>query len=174
MESIDLYDNKRNKLNKNFIRESGEPQNGEYKQGIHLWVMNSKREFLIEKRSNTMKNNPGKWAFIGGVPISGETSLEGALREAREELGIKLDIQKVELIISFKREHDFVDVWLAQSNVDLKDIVMQETEVSDVKWVSLEKLEELISKGDFVPSINLYYDLFIKLLYKCHFVENQI
>lgn len=168
METLDLYDQKKEKINKTFIRENGNPENGEYKQSVHIWIMNKNGEFLIEKRSDNMKKNPGKWAFVGGVPVAGESSVEGAVREVREEVGINLDIKEVELIISFKREHDFVDVWLAHDDTELKNIVMQETEVSKVKWVSLEQIDELISNQEFVPSINLYYELFIKLLYKCY------
>ena len=44
---------------------------------------------------------------------------------------------------------------------------MQESEVSESKWVNLVELDEIIRNGEFVPAINLYYDLFKKLLEKC-------
>ena len=36
MEIIDLYNGKREKLNKTFIREEGEPEEGEYKLSVHV------------------------------------------------------------------------------------------------------------------------------------------
>ena len=167
MEILDLYDNKKNKMGKTLIRESGEPLDGEFKLSIHLWIINSNGEFLIQKRSASRKANPNKWAFTGGAVDSGEESYQGAIREAKEEMGINLDSNDVEFLLGFKREHDFVDVFIAKSDTDIKDVKMQESEVSESKWVNLVELDEIIRNGEFVPAINLYYDLFKKLLEKC-------
>ena len=120
MEVLDLYDNKKNKMGKTLIRESGEPLDGEFKLSIHLWIINSNGEFLIQKRSASRKANPNKWAFTGGAVDSGEESYQGAIREAKEEMGINLDSNDVEFLLGFKREHDFVDVFIAKSNTDIK------------------------------------------------------
>ena len=167
MEILDLYDNKKNKIDKTLIRENGEPLDGEFKLSIHLWIINSNGEFLIQKRSASRKSNPNKWAFTGGAVDSGEESYQGAIREAKEEMGVNLDSDDVEFLLGFKREHDFVDVFLAKSDIDIKDVKIQETEVSESKWVKPTELDELIKNGEFVPAINLYYDLFKKLLEKC-------
>lgn len=167
MEILDLYDSKKIKLNKTLVRESGEPLDGEFKLSIHLWIMNSKGEFLIQKRSADRKANPNKWAFTGGAVDSGEESYIGAIREANEELGIDLKSEDIEFLLGFKREHDFVDVFIAKSDIDIKNVKIQEEEVSESKWVSPKELELLIENGEFVPAINLYYDLFKKLLNKC-------
>ena len=167
MEILDLYDNKKRKMNKTFDRESGEPGDGEFKLSIHLWIINNKGEFLIQKRSANRKANPNKWAFTGGAVDSKEESFEGAIREAKEELGIDLAIEDVEFLLGFKREHDFVDVFIAKNDIDIKDVKMQESEVSESKWVSPSELEQLINDGKFVPAINLYYELFKKKKKKC-------
>ena len=44
---------------------------------------------------------------------------------------------------------------------------MQEEEVSESKWVTPTELDQIINNGEFVPAINLYYDLFKKILGKC-------
>ena len=72
---------------------------------------------------------------------SGEESYQGAIREAKEELGIELNPKDVELLISFKREHDFVDVFIAKNNSNIKDIKNQESEVSESRWVNLLELD---------------------------------
>ena len=167
MEILDLYDNKKNKMNKTLIRENGEPDDGEFKLSIHLWIINSKGEFLIQKRSASRKANPNKWAFTGGAVDAGEESYQGAIREAKEEMGIDLKPDDIEFLLGFKREHDFVDVFIAKSEVDISDVKMQESEVSESRWVNPSELDKLIEDGEFVPAINLYYDLFKKLLEKC-------
>ena len=168
MEIIDLYNGKREKLNKTFIREDGEPEDGEYKLSVHVWILNNRGEILIQKRNENLKRNPGKWAFTGGIVDSGETSVEGAIRESKEELGIDIDKNKIELLLSCKREHGFVDVWLVKDNIEINNLVLQKSEVSEAKWVSIEELKRLIDDEQFVKSVDLYYDLFVKLLKKCH------
>lgn len=172
MEMIDLYNKKRKKLGKTMERTE-EPKEGEYKLSVHVWFLNSKGELLVQKRNENLKRNPGKWAFTGGAVDSGETSEEGAIREIQEELGIKIDEDKMELLLSFKRERGFVDIWLVKDDVDIKNIAIQEDEVTEVKWVSIKELEELIDTDQFVKSIKLYYELFKKLLVKCHNIKEK-
>ena len=45
MEVLDLYDGRKNKLNKTYIRNNGEPKVGEYKQSIHIWLINNKYDY---------------------------------------------------------------------------------------------------------------------------------
>lgn len=123
---------------------------------------------MIQKRSDNIKRHPGKCAFTGGAVDAGESSLEGAMREVNEELGIEVLPENMEYLISFKREKGFVDVWLLKSDINEDDLKLQKEEVDMVKWVSLDELEDIISSGNFVPSVNLYYELFTRLLKKCH------
>lgn len=164
MELLDLYNNRKEKLNKTWDRNSGETRPGEYKLSVHMWLMNSKNELLIQKRVATKNTHPNKWAFTGGAVDAGESSYEGAKREIQEELG--LTINDLDLLISFRREHDFVDVWVAKIDVAIEDLKLLEEEVSEAKWASLEEIEKLMQEDKFVPALNLYYDLFKKLLYK--------
>lgn len=168
MEILDLYDNKKRKLGKTMVRENNEPEEGEFKLSSHIWIMNSNGEFLIQKRSAARKSHPNKWAFTGGAVDTNETSYDGAIREVKEELGLELEFDNVEFLLGFKRERDFVDVWLAKIDVPIENIKLQEEEVSESKWVTLEELDNIIKNNEFVPAINLYYDLFIRLLEKCH------
>ncbi len=46
--------------------------------------------FIVTRRAAKLRGHAGQWAFPGGRLDSGETSLEGALRETREELGLTL------------------------------------------------------------------------------------
>jgi 8-oxo-dGTP pyrophosphatase MutT (NUDIX family) len=170
MEILDLYNAKREKINRTVFREE-EPKDGEYKLSVHVFFLNSKGELLIQKRNENLNRNPGKWAFTGGAVDAGETSEEGAIRETKEELGINIDKNKIELLLSFKREHGFVDVWLVKDDIDISNLTLNKSEVAEVKWVTIEEMKKLIEGGQFVKSIGLYYDLFIKLLEKCHNVK---
>ena len=173
MEILDLFDSKKNKLGKTFIRDSGETKQGEYRISLHIWIINDKDEILIQQRSYNKQRNPGKWAFTGGLPFAGESSLDGGIREVKEELGINLEKEDMELLITFRREHDFVDVWVVKNNAEIEDLTIQKEEVEKVKWVSIEEMEKMIKAGVCVPAISLYFDLLKKLMYKCYFRKEE-
>ena len=86
MEIVDKLDNKRQFLRKTSDRS--EKIVGEFRQSAHTWIMNSNGEFLIQKRTPNKRTFPNKWSQTGGGVDEGETTLEAALRECREELGI--------------------------------------------------------------------------------------
>lgn len=46
---------------------------------------------LLTRRSPRLRGHAGQWAFPGGRLDAGETPLEAALRETREEVGLTLD-----------------------------------------------------------------------------------
>lgn len=162
MELVDKFNKRREPLNKTSKRY--DRIDGEYCTYVHTWIMNDKNEFLIQKRSANKKIYPNKWSITGGAVDSGETSLEGATREVKEEIGIDINKKKMEFMLSFKRSHGFVDVWLTRQNVDLKDIVMQKEEVSDVKWVTKEELEKMIENDEVAGTVNIYFKMLMYIL----------
>ncbi len=123
---------------------------GEYYLAVHIWIVNGKGEYLIQKRDNEKPLWPGMWAATGGAAIAGETGMEAALREVEEELGIRPDPKRMELLARIKREDFFTDIWLMRQEIDLDDIVMQQGEVCAVRWASREEIEQLVGSGEFV------------------------
>lgn len=162
MEIVDKFNNKRQPLNK--TSERYERIDGEYKLSMHVWIQNDKGEFLIQKRSPSKKVFPNFWSITGGGVDSGETTLDTVFRECKEELGIIAEEKNLELILSFKRKADFVDIYLLKHNIELKDIIMQEEEVTDVKWASMNEIKNMIANKEFAPNIPVYINIFEELL----------
>lgn len=50
---------------------------------------------LLTRRAATLRNHPGQWAFPGGRVETGETSVDAALRETQEEVGVALTAANV-------------------------------------------------------------------------------
>lgn len=123
---------------------------GEYYLAVHIWIVNHKGEYLIQKRDLEKPLWPGMWAATGGAAIAGETSLEAAMREVEEELGIRPDPESIVLLARIKREDFFTDIWSLRQEIDLQDIVMQPGEVCGVRWASVEEIEQLVLAGEFV------------------------
>ena len=163
MELVDVFDNKRNSLNKVIERYNNNTP-GEFTQVVHLWIQNSNGEFLIQKRSMKKKVHPGMWSITGGAVDSLEEPTTAVARECKEEIGIELKPQDFELMMTVKRPSVFVDVYYAKKDIDFKDIVMQQDEVDDVKWASNAEIKDLIKQNEMGSSITIYYDALYKLI----------
>jgi len=150
-ELLDILDKNGNKTGR--LHERGTPlQKGEFLLGTHVWTVNSKKEYLITRRS---KAKGHRWHAIGGMAVSGDDSLTTALKEAEEEVGLKLDPENAQF---FKREPwvidgkgCFHDVWIFRQDIDINDVVLQEEEACDVMWASESKIRQLIADGTWVP-----------------------
>ncbi len=146
MEIWDILDINGRKIGKT-TQKGQRLKEGQYHLVVHIWIFNSKGETLIQKRADHLNNLPGLWAVTGGSVIQGEDSLTAIKRETKEELGIH--IQPKPGPIRYQWRNILTDIWLAKKDIDLKDMVLQKEEVSDAKWVSQEKLKQMIAKGEF-------------------------
>jgi len=162
MEIVDIYNKRREKTKKTC--ERGKQKEGEYGLSVHIWIMNKEGKFLVQKRSKNKKIFPDMWSLTAGAVDTGETSVDGAIREIKEEIEINIDKEELELMLSIKRTHNFLDVWLVRKDIDLKNIVMQEEEVQEVKWVTKEELEEMIKNDEVAGTVTLYYKMFFTIL----------
>lgn len=52
------------------------------------------RKILLMKRSDNSRTYPGYWGLVGGFLEFGETGEQGAVREAFEEIGVKVAVIK--------------------------------------------------------------------------------
>lgn len=151
MELWDLVDENGNKVGKIINREEKQPE-GTYHVGVDVWIINSENKILLQKRSSKKRHEPNVWAMTGGSSLYGETIKETIIRETREELGIDLAEDKLQLVKKYSTGRVFLYVYLIRQDVDINDIVMQEDEVSDVKWVTYEEAKELYNQGKFMKN----------------------
>ena len=134
---------------------------GLYHLVVSAWIVNQQGQYLLSQR-HPDKQYPLYWECTGGSVLSGETSLQGAIREVKEELGITLAPEQGKPIYQFCREdmQDFYDVWLFHADIDIKEMVLQKTEVVDVQWVNQDKLLNMFQKKQLHPLIT-YIDTLI-------------
>ena len=134
---------------------------GLYHLVVSAWIVNQQGQYLLSQR-HPDKQYPLYWECTGGSVLSGETSLQGAIREVKEELGITLAPEQGKPIYQFRREdmQDFYDVWLFHADIDIKEMVLQKTEVVDVQWVNQDKLLNMFQKKQLHPLIT-YIDTLI-------------
>lgn len=127
-------------------------KDGDYHIVVHVWIMNDKGEFLIQKRQPWKKGWANMWdCSAAGSAIVGDSSEQAAVREAKEELGIDLDIGSGERLFTIKFSCGFDDIWLVRQNIAIEELSLQEEEVADAKWASEEEIKEMFEKGEFIP-----------------------
>jgi isopentenyldiphosphate isomerase len=126
----------------------------------HVWILNSKKELLIQKRASDRRAYPDFWDISAAGHISaGQTSLEGAKRETQEELGLFLSDNIFKYLFTVQEHiilnqgtyinNEFQDVYLVCLDILPEKIKFDKEEVSEIKWVSIDEFKLLISKEEY-------------------------
>ena len=159
----DLYNENRELLRKDHIRGEQLPIDG-YHLVVHVWIRNSKGEYLISQRSANRPTNPLMWECVDGSVVKGEDSLQGVLREVKEEVGIDLLPEKGQVVLSDIKKIEFgkvvnkiVDVWLFDydGEVDLGNATTDE--VAQVAWMNQEQIKELFEHNMFMETLEYFF-----------------
>ena len=159
MELWDLYTKDRVKTGEIHARENPMPKD-RYHLVVNVWIKNSEGKYLISKRAKTRTKNPLMFETVGGAALKGENSIEAAVREVKEEVGIDLNPKSGKLIYSYTRKdlNSIVDVFLFHYNgeVDLKNATTDEVE--SVKWMTTDEIYELHKKGLLVSTLSYCFE----------------
>lgn len=132
---------------------------------VHVWIKNSRGQYLISQRAATRVHYPLMWECVGGSVLCGENSLQGALRETQEEVGVPLDPAAGRVLFSSVREtvggerfNDIRDVWLFHydGEADLKNATTPEVAV--VRWLSPAQIRDLFDAGKLVSTLRYFFD----------------
>ena len=147
---------------------------GLWHRAIIVAIVNNKNEVLIQKRADTKEKFPGLWdlSVAGHVPF-GQDSVSCAATETMEEIGYMLEkniqVRDFRFMTSFRNqlpvsetflENQFYDFFIYNADLDLANFKLQESEVSEVKYVSPYEIKSMAEKGLFHPRTE-----WIKVLY---------
>lgn len=170
MEYIDILDKDDNPTGEMKSREDVH-RDGDWHKAIHIWIQNDRGEILIQKRSDIIDSFKNFWdiSVVGHVQ-SGEKSTDAAVREIKEELGIHIKTEELTPLFTIKTQlkdgafidNQYSDVYLFYYHGESAALRKQKDEVSEIKFVSPEKLKELILKNGspFVPRDEEYKKMF--------------
>ena len=161
----DLYNEKRELTGRDHIRGEEIPQ-GYYHLVVHVWIRDGNGKHLISQRSADRPMLPLKWECVGGSALKGEDSMEAALRETKEEVGIDLSPDDGRIVFSMVGRvvnavpfSDIVDVWLFEYDgpVDLDKATTKE--VAQTAWLNREEIKELYVRGDLVYTLGYFFEI---------------
>ena len=136
----DLYDKFSNKTDKTYYKGDIIP-NGYYPMVVMVVIRNSKGEFLMQRR---VESKGGDWGVTGGHPKSGESPIEGIITEVKEELGLDFSKEKFIEYDSGCDGKDCYKMYFVNKDIEINDITIQEDELSEVKWFSMDELKHMV------------------------------
>lgn len=146
MEYLDIYDENNNYLGYAEERKKAHIENLWHRH-VSCWIMNQKGQILLQQRSLTKTKNPGLWSKTGGHVDKGETPDEAIKREVFEEIGLNVkdeDIINIEIFKSKNpNEHYYSYGYIFFTNLKDEDYILQKEEVEQVKYYSIEDIEQL-------------------------------
>ncbi len=158
MEKWDILNADGTPTGKTTLRGRCNLKQGEYHLVVHIWIVSSRGDFLIQRRSDSKKLMPGEWAATGGAAISGEDSYTAANRELYEELGIPSNKQTLKKLTRIKRRNSLLDIWFINTNIESYRLKLQKDEVAEARWVSREQFKTMIENGEFHNYGKEYFD----------------
>lgn len=159
MEFIDVLDENGNYTGNVKSREIVHKY-GDWHKVIQIFVINGNK-IVLQQRALTKKSEPGKWcASASGHIGAGETSFLAAKREFEEELGIKLEKDKIRLIETFKSPSEtfnngekiynnhFVDLFISTQTIDIEKVKIQKEELEQLKFYDLGEFKKMVELRD--------------------------
>ena len=163
MELWDLYTPDRQPSGKTIIQGEELPE-GLLHLVVHVWIQNSKGDFLMSQRSASRYAFPLLWETVGGSVVAGEDSLTGALREVKEETGIDLLPENGRILFSESPRFfngypsdNILDVWLFSYDGPLALENATTGEVAQCKWMTPQKIKALDASGKLVPTLQYFF-----------------
>ena len=141
-------------------------RDGDLHPTVHIWLI-KRRDMgiyvLLQKRSPEKDVNPDRYdvSAAGHVSQGGEFR-HAAVRELKEELGIDISGEKLELIGLINHHTQYGDindnelsaVYLCRENIDTDNLVLQSSEVSEVCWAEIDEMLSCMKNADFPNCIS--------------------
>lgn len=147
-EMWDIYNSDRQVLAKVVSRKDAMTlKEGEYHLVVYLIIRDGKK-VLLQQRSLNKESDAGIWDLTKGSVLAFETSQNALIREVKEELN--LDLSNLDLKIKYQmtKGHSHRDFYeLDKSELDFSQVKIDETELSEIKFLSLEEVQQLINEG---------------------------
>ena len=152
MELIEIVDESGNFTGEVIDKDEAHKRNLLHNE-VAAFVINDKRQVLLQKRSATKRFDPNKWGLCAGHVDAYESLDDAMIREIKEEIG--LDVSKEDLhpykerTISIRETNSHIMYYYyVITNKKEDEFTIQKEELSEVKWFDIDKVIEMIKNKD--------------------------
>ncbi len=149
MEKFELVDkNGKNTGNIVTLEQINKENREKFPEGTYLpiagiVVINENNEILLEKRSMQKVSGAGKWGMCAGKVDYGESTIDAAIREASEEIGVKFDKNQLKPLTTSIIKDGRFSIYYIKTNLPLNKYKIQESELDEAKYFKIDEIEKL-------------------------------
>ncbi|MEK6951706.1 MAG: NUDIX hydrolase [Nanoarchaeota archaeon] len=117
------------------------------KTHVALVIKNKNNDILFIKRSMKKKTLPGAWSFPSGTVEDNEDIYKTAIREAKEELNIKIKTSKI--ITTYDLPEFSVHLAFILCEIEKGNPVIKEPdEIDKIEWMKFEEFFKRFSDSE--------------------------
>lgn len=146
-------------------------EQGLWHKSAHIWIYNSKGEVFLQLRAKDKDSYPGLLDIsAAGHVDSGELPIETAVRELKEEIGLSINPEQLELINVIKvstfiedanwQDNEIDYVYFYKFDGDINDLSFEDHEVEKMEIIPIDKFEKDINDPEeykrYVPHGDYY------------------
>lgn len=152
-EYFDLLDENGNKTGKTKLR-SEVHRDGDWHKAVHIWIINNEGDVLLQRRCVTKDSNPNMLDISSAGHLSaGDESLDGAIRELKEELDLDVKPAELQFIKTIKRSskytetfinNEFDDLYILRTDKTIDEMSFQEEEISEIFYVPYKEFKNMV------------------------------
>ena len=164
MEKRDVFDAQRNNLGTPIVRGESIPE-GNYVLSVSIFTVNDKGEILLTLRAPEKPNFPNVWEITAGGALAGESGIEAAMRELKEETGLKAKKEDLQLVRVIREPSAFVECYLYRTALPASAVILQEGETVAARFTSLKRFEELMHTDGIAQPVAFRYGVVRDALY---------
>lgn len=153
-EYFDILDENGNKTGKTKLRDEVH-RDGDWHKAVHIWIINHNGDILLQRRCATKDSNPNMLDISSaGHLTAGDNSLDGAVRELKEELNIDVKPEELLFIKTLKRSskytetfinNEFDDLYILKTTKSIEDMKYQEEEISEIFFVPYKEFKKMVN-----------------------------
>lgn len=120
-------------------------------RAFSIFLYNSKKEILIQKRAANKYHSPNLWAnACCSHPKKGENITDSAKERLKDEIGVNTEIKELFSFIYLNKfnddlyEYEYDHVFLGKYD---GNVTLNEEEASETKWTTIEDLEKDLTEN---------------------------
>ncbi len=108
------------------------------KVGAGVVIIRDGKTLLAQRKGS---HSSGAWGSMGGHVEFGETPVEAAIREAKEELGIVIGNLKFISCTSLQKEQThYIDISFVAEILSGEPVIMEPEKIASIGWYELDEL----------------------------------
>ncbi len=127
-------------------------RDGDWHRAAHLWIVDGHGRVLLQRRADVKESWPGLWdVSVAGHVNAGEGARDTAMREAFEELGLRVAADELTQLGTLRYqavlnggtyiENELHEVFFVRREVELASLRLDPAEVAEVAFVPPGELE---------------------------------